>query len=466
MSSSLPLTKALQHSLTSIFCELLTKDVATDHLIVALSGGIDSMVLLDALCQYRDEYTLPPIQAVYVNHGLSPNADDWGDFCAAQCMAYDVDFYRYTVTVNRSSRTSLENQARKARYQCLGEHAQQHRGVVLTAQHADDQLETVLLQLKRGSGPKGLAGMALLQQKRLMWLARPLLGIGRADIEQYAQQNQISWIEDESNEQIQFDRNFLRHCVIPELTERWPSIATTVSRSARLCAQSQRMIEQACDAHLNELLPTIATLSYEPLSALSVDWKHAVVRRWLERFHQIIPSEAQLYEVMAMLDARDDKQPHVILGRVCIRRHQRCLHVTPWPLPAPTTWLIKDEQWIDTGYGVEISVRFTPPLPTQDALYTKANGPFELRTGVSNQSIKLAGSVATKKLFNWFKEQRVAPWERQCVPILFHNDEAVAIVLRNETRLLTLSESVAKGDGAWIYRRPVSNGNLLPSNDI
>ncbi|NVJ58135.1 MAG: tRNA lysidine(34) synthetase TilS, partial [Vibrionaceae bacterium] len=200
------------------------------RIVLAFSGGVDSRVLLDLLTQYHKEKQVDCL-AVYVHHGLSSNADDWLARCQMWATQSGIDFIAEHVQLNANGE-SLEACAREARYQALRQHLNAN-DLLLTGQHSDDQLETFLLALKRGSGPKGLSAMGEATALGEATIVRPLLSVSRAQIEHYAQQQGLEWVEDESNQDTRFDRNFIRHQISPLLTQRWPHFAQSVNRSAQ-----------------------------------------------------------------------------------------------------------------------------------------------------------------------------------------------------------------------------------------
>ena len=183
--------------------------------------------------------------------------------------------------------------------------------MLLTAHHQDDQAETVLLQLKRGAGPKGLSGMAKLHSQQGVLMARPLLEVGREDIVAYAKAQSLSWIEDESNLDSRFDRNFLRQQILPAITQRWPAFAQTVSRSAALCAEQQALLDEVCDEKLTALCSAPGCISVTGLNAMSESWQNALLRRWLAHNQVMMPGAKQLMQVRQMLTAKADAQPLV-----------------------------------------------------------------------------------------------------------------------------------------------------------
>ena len=205
--------------------------VGCNKVVLALSGGLDSMLLLHLLKQWQQQAPEQDRQlsAVYVHHGLSPNADAWAEFCAAQCALLQVPFVMEKVQLE--GKNNLEAKAREARYQVLAAAINSSDTALCTAHHADDQLETLLLALKRGSGAAGLAGIAAAKAFANGWLVRPLLDFNRSELEAVAKTSAIPFIIDESNNNAAFDRNFLRLEVLPLLRQRFPAIAKTSSRA-------------------------------------------------------------------------------------------------------------------------------------------------------------------------------------------------------------------------------------------
>ncbi|MGL5391199.1 MAG: tRNA lysidine(34) synthetase TilS, partial [Shewanella sp.] len=274
---------------------------AGSKLVLAYSGGVDSEVLAFGLSEYAKHHPELNYQLVYVHHGLSANADAWAKHCRARGQVYGLPVTIEYVTVVAPARVSLEAKARELRYLAI----EQHLGpqdYLLTAHHEDDQLETILLALKRGQGPKGLAAMGPIQPLAIGMHLRPLLDVSREQIEAFAKQQQLIHIEDESNQDDRFDRNFLRLDIIPRLKARWPSIATTASRSASLCAEQQRVVDDVVAKQLPKWLATAAysrqqVLKLDGFSALSPRWQCLLLRAFIELQGAALPSLVQLKEL-------------------------------------------------------------------------------------------------------------------------------------------------------------------------
>lgn len=279
-------------------------------LVVAYSGGVDSSVLLQAVIEYREQYN-GPIHAVHVHHGLSENADSWARHCGLQCRLEDVEFHLHRVEVDTSARKSIEAEARKVRYNALLAVCKRIGGVLLLGQHAEDQLETVLLQLKRGAGPQGLAGMGEVQYRGNTLIMRPMLSLDKAEIVTFADNEMLQWVDDESNQQNSFDRNFLRNEIIPHLLDRWPQLTKTVGRSAALCAEQSELVNDSAQRHFEDCKRTNLRLDGQKLTSLSRPWQAMVIRAWFKAQGQLSPSKAQAEQVLLMLEAKHDATPEV-----------------------------------------------------------------------------------------------------------------------------------------------------------
>lgn len=301
---------------------------------LAVSGGLDSMVLLHLAHAWARQHGVQ-LFAFHVHHGLSANADAWLAHCERACAALDVGFDVRRVEVAKG-RSGVEQAARKARYAALGAMCAAHAvPVLLTAHHLDDQAETVLLQLLRGSGPAGLSGMdaanrapGLLGQPELV-MARPLLAVPRAELEAYAREHGVAWVDDESNTDPRYARNALRHQVMPALAQAFPGFQQRFARSAAHAASAQRLLNELAQQDLAAALDDEA-LSLERLRAMSVDRQHNLLRFWFSQRGVSMPSTVWLEEMMAQaMSAREGAQLLVTHPDCHIRRHRDHLYITP-----------------------------------------------------------------------------------------------------------------------------------------
>ena len=296
------------------------------RIVLALSGGVDSRVLLHLLSLYKQDNPSSEYLAVHVHHGLSSNADIWAEKCRKWCDESGIGSVVERVKLNLTTQTSVEQEAREKRYKALEKHIQPG-DLLLTGQHLSDQTETFLLALKRGSGPKGLASMPEYSPFSSGCLLRPLLSVSRISIVQYAEKYGLEWVEDESNIDIRYDRNFLRRQIVPELTVRWPNIERSVARSARLCADQEALLAELLSERLEQMVTPDKGLSVPALESQSGLARNQLIRMWLESLSSLMPTEKQLQLIWSeVAQAQQDANPRLRLARGEIRRFRDRLY--------------------------------------------------------------------------------------------------------------------------------------------
>ncbi|MDH5887076.1 tRNA lysidine(34) synthetase TilS [Vibrio splendidus] len=406
-----------------------------NRLIVAFSGGVDSRVLLELAAQYAQTHGIECC-AVHVHHGLSKNADHWAEQCQTWCDALSVSLAVERVSLDIDSGESVEKLARDARYNAFQKHLS-FGDVLITGQHIDDQLETFLLALKRGSGPKGLSSMAKMMPFANAHIVRPLLSVTRTDIEGAARDMALTWVEDESNQDVRFDRNFIRHQVTPTLTERWPSFRESVSRSAQLCAEQELLLDELLESHFQQALGDSQNLSVEALSQHSDLLRARLLRMWLSHCNQPMPSKKQLKLIWdEVACAQADANPKLVLNDAEVRRFNHQLY------------LVRETKDL-SNWQSDISMEGSLVLP--DCLgELRLNS--ALSDGASNnrdaQSFSLSDTNATlrvifnpeglsahpvgrghsRKLKKLFQEYQVPSWLRRRTPILMDGDRVIAVL--------------------------------------
>lgn len=286
---------------------------------IAYSGGLDSTVLLHQLIQSREEGSV--LRAVHIHHGLNPKADDWQKHCEKICTAWNVDLLVHSIDLS-ASHENIEERARQMRYNFFASLLKAN-DVLCTAHHQDDQAETFLLQLMRGAGPKGLSAMSaesLLGEGRLL---RPLLNMSRDELLAYAEKNSLAWVDDDSNDNMRFSRNFLRQEVLPILKRRWPTVSQTTARSARHCAETEKLLETFIQPLFQECLLENNALALTPLVKLTPIQQKHVFRCWLFHCGFPSPNERKLQNCLRVfLTARQDRHPMVTWGNVIVRRYR------------------------------------------------------------------------------------------------------------------------------------------------
>ncbi|MGO1794029.1 MAG: tRNA lysidine(34) synthetase TilS [Oceanisphaera sp.] len=409
--------------LYSVFSEQMS-DLAPEHaLVVGFSGGLDSTVLLALTARLAAEHKVA-VRAIYIAHGLQSAADAWPAHCQQVAESLGVSCQTLTVDVQLGPRVSLEAAARTARYQAFSESLQPNE-VLLTGHHLDDQAETLLLALKRGAGVSGLAAMPAKKALGMAQQWRPLLPCSRAQLEAYAYQQGLEWVEDPSNSDNAFDRNFLRNRIMPMLQQKWPSFTTTLARSAELCAEQADLAEEVAVQDLPQSLNSGGGVLIAHLQSLSQARRHNVLRYWLQ--HQgVYASRRQLQAIWQEVAlARPDASPKVRVAEQVIQRYQGALYV-PVAMADPIELAsLQGEQWLDVGVG---QLKLSWVSENADLAADVDINVLQLvfnRSGLRAQPYGRAGSRPLKKLW---QEYAIAPWQRASMPLLMQGDSLVAVV--------------------------------------
>ncbi|MBD1572306.1 tRNA lysidine(34) synthetase TilS [Vibrio sp. S17_S38] len=422
------------------FCEQLNAyllhDLPVDaHFVLALSGGVDSRVMLSLLGRFKNQYPNYRYSAVYVHHGLSDNADHWQKQCKNYSQQADIPFYAEKVTLDLGAQVSIEQAARDARYQALSNYIDEN-SVLLTGQHASDQVETFLLALKRGSGPKGLSAMAELSDFYQGHLLRPFLSISQANIQEYAEHHNLDWIEDESNQDVRFDRNFIRHQITPLLRERWPQIEKTVARSAALCADQEALLQSLLYERLQGMIGPDDSLSIKSLKQQAQPARDALIRMWLAKLGFLMPSEKQLQQLWQDVAlAKADAAPEFRYGRTQVGRFDNKLYVFAVADDLSSIvldWNITTSLMLPDGLG-QLSLVFAgkaPELEEGDLAFD-----LSLESEVQHLQVIFSPSSITaqpetrqhsRKLKKLLQEYKVPTWQRNRIPLLMDGEYLIA----------------------------------------
>ena len=391
---------------------------------VALSGGLDSTVLLDLFAAM--ESAPAALRAVHIDHQLQPASHTWSEVCAAACQARDVPLSSLTVAVSRTPGASLEALAREARYAALAGTLAKDE-VLVTAHHADDQAETVLLQMLRGAGPDGLAAMPCVRSlgSGIHW--RPLLPFDRAAIDDYARARRLHWVEDPSNATADFDRNYLRHRVMPALLERWPSMSRTLARSAGHSAAAGRLLGEVADLDLTTLARG-DRLDLQGLRMLSTDRQANALRRWIASNGRPLPDSRHLGRVLTeVLEAPRDSRARVEWPGAGVRRFRDTLHLfVPGdePRPAPRVW--EASEVLDLGAGLG-ALALEPVVGDGVSAALIDAGPVDVRWRRGGERIRPGPGRRNRRLKSLFREAGVLPWMRDRVPLIYAAGDLVAV---------------------------------------
>ncbi len=302
--------------------QLATLPLKTRRLWVALSGGLDSAVLAH-LCRQAD---LPyALGFIHINHQLQSVSSEWVEQCQALADRWSLPLICQSVNVCGDG-DGLEAAARQARYQVF-EHHIEEGDVLLQGHHGDDQAETVLLRILRGTGPAGLASIPSQRPLGSGYLLRPLLAWSQAEIRDYANWFGLDWIDDPSNQDLNIDRNYIRHKVVPLLEARWPKAKNQLSRLADLASEQQRVLDQWADQAAGWSEDALDQLSLAALTVLTHEQQRLMLRRWITVNKAPMPTEAQLSQIQYQAQVRQDATPCVSWGGWQMRRHKGQLYL-------------------------------------------------------------------------------------------------------------------------------------------
>jgi len=386
---------------------------------VGFSGGADSSALLHALYNIRDELQAP-LHAVHFHHGLNPGADAWQHHCRDFCRQRNIRFTSRKLDIKRANRTSIEEESRNCRYLAIGEML--HRGdIYLTAHHADDQAETLFLNLMRGSGVEGLAGIPVLRSLGQGWVARPLLNTRRSELESYLLRHGVDWLEDPSNKDLSFDRNFLRNFLFPQLETRWPGVVRRLTRTSRTAKITVTALADFIDTHCGELLQNRHRMPLPALLQLEPPMRALVLRQWLRQQEAPALPEVRLNEFIKQIAGSGSaSQAEVRWGAWQIKLYGNQIWLQDRIIPALESgreWTAGSTLKLDESLGC---------LALHGKKITIPGG-WRVASRGEGERIRLHDQGVRRKLKDLFRESAIPPWLRSSIPVLYWDSEAVAI---------------------------------------
>ncbi len=393
---------------------------------IAYSGGLDSLVLLHVLASIQDKIKTKLV-AVHINHGISKDADLWVKHCQDKCASYAIELQTFSIDLSDKSDKGTEAFAREKRYEVLGNLISSH-DLLLTAHHMDDQLETILLQLLRGSGPDGLVGMPQAREFSKGILLRPLIDYSREEIHDYALSESLSWVEDESNKSNKYDRNFLRNKIIPELLTRWPGALKTVQRAAKHQAEARSLINEIAGNDLDVVCDSeYIKLDLSGFDNLSGIRKKNVLRAWIKKNKLETPNARIIEKIITeVVHANIDRNPCVKWKGGEIRRYRGYLYIMkslpPHDVEMSKPWNLEETLELTSGclkaiFGKGHGIK-------KDML---SNNIVEIRYRQGGEQIKLPGRKETHDLKKLFQEHGVPPWIRDRIPIIYYENKLIAV---------------------------------------
>ncbi|MGK0296893.1 MAG: tRNA(Ile)-lysidine synthase [Gammaproteobacteria bacterium] len=399
---------------------------STKKIWVGYSGGVDSHVLLHLISKIQNDLSVS-ISAIHINHGLSKQSDLWVKHCQKICQELEIEFNQITLNAAAPKGESQEAWSRKLRYQAISELIGED-DILLTAHHKDDMAETLLLQLFRGAGPSGLASMPLTRRIGKGSHCRPLLAYNRTDILQWAKFHELFWIEDDSNADYKFDRNYLRHNVLPVIKKRWTGVAQTLTRSAKIQADTSILLGELASIDLVHCLnKENGTLSVSALAQLSDIRGANVFRYWIKLQDYPTPTAAQFARVLDdVIHTESKDEPCVSWNGIQVRRYRDIIFMTD-KLPeqgflqAEINWQLDNECILSMGSLSAHRCRGIG-IKADKCLDNQVTVKFRCGSDV----IKKSGHH--HKLKKLFQESGIPSCYRNYIPLIYIKNKLVAII--------------------------------------
>ncbi len=382
------------------------------NVYVGLSGGVDSVVLLHVIFQKfsKNKWDLTKLNAIYINHQLQPQAEQWADFCQTLCFQYQINFICEKVNASPKVGESIENFARTQRYALFFKHVRPENDILVLAHHQDDQAETVLFRLIKGAGPKGLSGMVKLAHCQNRLIYRPLLSTSKQEILNYALENKLNFIQDPSNDLQDFDRNYLRQTIFPALSTRFGPVNQSIVRSAKHYKQQQMALDFFIDKELAKIqsnhVSNYLCLDFNLFSLYPDYIQRNLLRKWFESHQYQAPSEKKLNQILQQLaTAKADKIPEIAWG--------------------------KENQYILRKYDHKVFIN-----KLQSIFKNRAEIPPQLLSGhfiqkktrVLGQKVYFLNRAHSVVLKKFLQTLTIPPWERDKVPLYFYQEKYLVAV--------------------------------------
>jgi tRNA(Ile)-lysidine synthase len=406
-------------------------DQRPDYLL-AYSGGLDSSVLLHALASASQSTSATAfnLQVVHVNHRLQASADDWQRHCEQVCQRLGLRCITEVIDRRPQAGESIEAWAREVRYQALAKHCNENT-CLLTAHHQDDQAETLMLNLLRGSGPHGLAAIStdrpLNQADATIRICRPLLGFTHQSLREYAEREGLSWIDDPSNQDDSYARNYLRLQVLPILGQRWPSYADSLGRAAMIQSEVAGLLDEIAAQDLAAVLdPSGLACSIRELQKLTRRRQENLLRYWFRSQGHYPPGVRQMEILLTqVITARADAQPQLRVGSVLLRRYRDELIMQQLVVVAAG----QSRRWELPGdLQLEQGLLRAECLPGQGISTARVGGAgVEVRFRQGGERCRPAGRQGSHPLRKLFQELAIPVWMRDQVPLIYIDGEIAAL---------------------------------------
>ncbi|MFT8229671.1 MAG: tRNA lysidine(34) synthetase TilS [Enterobacterales bacterium] len=447
----------------SIYKQITNVIVKYKSLLLAFSGGLDSTVLLYILCKIKNKFFIKDknkvnnaneisLRVIHINHNFNKNSNKWVKHCKLICNSINVKFKCLSIFLDKKylKKYGIESSLRYHRYNALKKELN-NKEVLLTAHNLDDQTESFLLALKRGSGPKGLSAMLIDSPFGKTRLLRPLLKFSKIDLLKYANEKNLFWIDDDSNNNIKFDRNFLRLNILPCIKKRWPQFSKVVFRSAQLCYEQEVLLNDLLRNQLSYLILKNCTLNILPLIKMSNIYIYSILRRWLSFNNIKMPSKKQiviLWEEVAL--SKIDSVAQLKIHNCIIKRFNNCLYILHTLSKITISWF--------NSYNINYKHQYTCSYIIQTKNLIKNNkyknyllnqylyhstgtlnkyvivrAPYNtenihIKFGNINGLIHIVGRIHGRSIKKIYQELNIPPWERKNIPLLFYNNNLIAAI--------------------------------------
>jgi tRNA(Ile)-lysidine synthase len=446
LRNSKKVTDLVTHPLISQLNHFLSRYLKPNqHVLLALSGGLDSSVLLHLLAAAKQTIRFE-LHATHVHHGLSPNADAWADFCMQQCQLLNVPIEVVRVQLDLNAKQGIEAAARQLRYEALFDFKVNGTApnFVVTAHHQDDQAETLLLQLFRGAGVKGLASMGSIDESRR--LMRPLLDVSRQTLQEYAEQQNIPWCNDESNDNTQYERNFVRHDVMPVLATHYPSVKSVLARTASHLAEANDLLDTLAKIDADKLLQN-NSLCLQGLTGFDLPRAKNLLRWWFSQNQLTMPTSEHLNEIIQQLfNAKADANINIQLQHLSLKRYQQRAYLCAERLAEPFDMTWNSEPYLNLPNGGQL--HFKQVVGSGLAL---KHGMTKLRITNRDGGERFKPDVfrPTRTLKHLLQEANIPPWQREYLPLIYWHDTLALVPNIGITHELQAVENELGLDIIW-----------------
>lgn len=418
---------SLENSLSKeAFISILQSFPDHGKIWLAISGGMDSSVLLHLTNSVKPRIK-QSIEAIYVDHGLNELSHNWGEFCLDKCKQYNLPCSIVKLQHSCPKGKSVEEWAREQRYSIFFDKLKQNN-ILFTAHHMDDQIETFFLQAFRGSGPRGLVSMPIVKEFNDGYHARPLLQFSRDQLREYAEKNKLEWQDDSSNLNIRYDRNYLRHDVLPIISKRWPAYRETISRLISHQSEYKKLLDEFAEIDLkNACLEDNMILNIDIVRNLGSERQKNLVFYWLSKLQLGTPNSKHMDKIInELINPDTDKSPCVNWKGVEVRRYKNRLYASE-PITEHDTSVVLDWNPKESVKLMNETLNATSTVGKGISVEQTNESKFEIRYRHGGEKINPVNLPYSKTVKQLFQESAVLPWYRDHIPLIYIDDKLAVI---------------------------------------